>query len=46
MAIQRTLPKVPNNMVSQVVADFQSEGFIVQVTDNGDGTSKVIATRP
>jgi len=45
MAVQRILNKVPNNMVAQVKGDYESEGFIVQVTDNGDGTSKIVATR-
>jgi hypothetical protein len=46
MAVQRTFPSVPNNMVAQIKEDFESEGFIVQVTPAGPNTSKVVATRP
>jgi len=40
-----TLNKVPNTHVADVKQDFIDSGATnVTVTDNGDGTSKVVAT--
>jgi hypothetical protein len=45
MAFQRTLHKVPDDMVDQVVSDFESEGAIV-VKFKENGTWAVHATFP
>ena len=42
-----TLERVPNSDVDRVKQDFLDAGATnVSVTDNGDGTSKVVATFP
>jgi hypothetical protein len=47
MARTETLNKVPNTQVAQVKQDFLDSGATdVTVTDNGDGTSNVVATFP
>lgn len=45
MAFQRTLHKVPDSEVDDVVADFESEGAIVMKIKDG-ATWTVIATFP
>jgi hypothetical protein len=45
MAYQRTIPKVPDAIVNQVVADFESEHAIV-VKRKDNGTWTVVATFP
>jgi energy-coupling factor transporter ATP-binding protein EcfA2 len=46
MAFQRTLHHVPDAMLAQVVADFESEGAIVVTIPEGNGKSTVVATFP
>jgi len=47
MSHTETLENVPNSDVGRVKQDFLDAGATsVSVTDNGDGTSKVVATFP
>ena len=47
MSHTETLERVPNSDVDRVKKDFLDAGATsVNVTDNGDGTSKVVATFP
>ena len=47
MSHTETLERVPNSDVDRVRQDFLDAGATsVSVTDNGDGTSKVVATFP
>jgi hypothetical protein len=47
MSHTETLESVPNSDVNRVKKDFLDAGATsVNVTDNGDGTSKVVATFP
>ena len=47
MSHTETLERVPNSDVDRVKQNFLDAGATsVSVTDNGDGTSKVVATFP
>jgi hypothetical protein len=46
MARQETISNVPNSQVSRVKAEFEEVGATVVVTNNGDGTSTLVATFP
>jgi hypothetical protein len=47
MSHTETLERVPNSDVDRVKKDFLDAGATsVSVADNGDGTSKVVATFP
>lgn len=46
MARSVTLTGVPNSDVADIKADYEHQGATVTVTDNGDGTSTVVAVWP
>jgi hypothetical protein len=46
MARKEETKTVPNAQVKQVKKDFEDAGATVVVTDNGDGTSTLVATFP
>jgi hypothetical protein len=47
MSHTETLERVPNSDVDRVKQDFLDAGATsVSVSDNGDGTSKLVATFP
>ena len=46
MASREETKRVPNDQVQKVKKDFEDAGATVVVTDNGDGTSTLVATFP
>lgn len=46
MPSTETIPDVPNAEVERVKKQFEAAGATVEVSDNNDGTSTLVATFP